>query len=161
MPLHSNYSPCHVTFANETRRWVVLMSMSIKFLSHTILDASTTVNKSTSDAFTGVEVLSLVQYGPHHLSVASALNCIGVVLFHTMEGCDNSSKDAIDALFEALSIRTSILGTEHKDVATTLNNIGRVYFDIGDYPKALLVVGSPVTKAGSQSSSCRCGRHCL
>ena len=92
--------------------------------------------KKALDAFTGVEVLSLVQYGPHHLSVASALNCIGVVLFHTMEGGDNSSKDAIDALFEALSIRTSILGTEHKDVATTLNNIGRVYFDIGDYPKA-------------------------
>ena len=30
----------------------------------------------------------------------------------------------------------SNLGGEHKEVATVLNNIGRVYFDIAKYPEA-------------------------
>ena len=68
----------------------------------------------------------------HHLSMASALNCIGVILFHN----GGSSKNILDNLFEALSIRERILGTEHRDVGTTLNNIGRVLYDTADYPKA-------------------------
>ena len=48
--------------------------------------------------FTRVEVLSLVKHGSHHLTVASALNCIGVVLFHSTSNgtTPNNNKNILD-----------------------------------------------------------------
>eukprot|EP00957_Ditylum_brightwellii_P165637 12609165-Ditylum_brightwellii.AAC.1 len=36
----------------------------------------------------------------------------------------------------SLLIRRSVLGNEHRDVATTLNNIGRIHFAYGEYDEA-------------------------
>jgi tetratricopeptide (TPR) repeat protein len=43
----------------------------------------------------------------------------------------------MESNLEALAIRQAILGDEHRDVATTLNNIGRVHYMKGEYDKAL------------------------
>ena len=86
------------------------------------------------ETFALVKSRLLLDRRHHHLSMASALNCIGVILFQNR----GSSKNILDSLFEALSIRERILGTEHRDVATTLNNIGHVLYDTSDYPKAIV-----------------------
>jgi tetratricopeptide (TPR) repeat protein len=84
--------------------------------------------------FALVKFRLLLNQRHHLLSMASALNCIGVILFQN----GGSSKHILDNLFEALSIRERILGTEHRDVATTLNNIGRALYNTADYPKAIV-----------------------
>ncbi|KAL7467134.1 hypothetical protein ACHAXS_007396 [Conticribra weissflogii] len=72
------------------------------------------------------------------LSVASALNCVGVVLFH-MKDCNY--EHCIDIFLRSLNIRRILLerGSEGDDihVATTLNNLGRAHFASGAYSKAL------------------------
>ena len=82
------------------------------------------------------EALSLAEhhYGQSHLSTASALHCIGTVMFHLRGG---DYQEMLRVLKQALSTRTVILGNRHKDVATTLNNIGRIYFDCGEIEQAL------------------------
>ena len=43
------------------------------------------------------------------------------------------SKDAEPILLMGLKIRTKTLGENHEDVAKTLNNLGILYFNIGNY----------------------------
>ena len=38
---------------------------------------------------------------------------------------------------QALTLRKKLLGENHPDYATSLGNLARVYFDMGNYPKAL------------------------
>jgi len=73
-------------------------------------------------------------YGHHHLSTASALHCIGTVMFHLR---NKENQEMLQVLKRALTTRKLILGSRHKDVATTLNNIGRIYFDCGEIENAL------------------------
>lgn len=74
------------------------------------------------------------QYGQHHLSTASALHCLGTVMFHLR---DRENQEIMHTLQRALITRKLLLGSRHSDVATTLNNLGRVYFDCREIEKAL------------------------
>ena len=65
---------------------------------------------------------------------ASCLNCIAVLLFHKDI---SDSKKILNLLEHALSIFQKFKGTESKEVATVLNNIGRVYYVEGKYEEAL------------------------
>lgn len=68
------------------------------------------------DAFARLEELARNERGAaRDLQRASALNCIGVVMFHG----GGSSEVMLEHLFGALSARKRILGADHKDVATT------------------------------------------
>lgn len=85
--------------------------------------------------------------------VASALNCLGVLHYHanssenedeTSNGeaskidIDTSSTDKAMELFQqALSMRIKCLGPDHVDVATTLNNIGRIFVQGDQFDRAL------------------------
>mmetsp|Transcript_883 Transcript_883/g.1433 ORF Transcript_883/g.1433 Transcript_883/m.1433 type:complete len:759 (-) Transcript_883:52-2328(-) len=73
-------------------------------------------------------------YGQHHMSTASALHCIGTVMFHLR---DRENQEMLQVLQRALFTRKLLLGSGHKDVATTLNNLGRIYFDCSEIEKAL------------------------
>ena len=68
------------------------------------------------------------------LEVAASLNCLGVLYFHQPK---NKSGNSMDVFVEALAIRRAILGSDHKDVATALNNIGRVHYMKGEFVMAL------------------------
>ncbi|KAL7466950.1 hypothetical protein ACHAXS_007216 [Conticribra weissflogii] len=73
------------------------------------------------------------------LSIAIALNCIGVVLFHMKKSKNGYVRDIF---LQSLNIRRAILDSsrekvENVNVATTLNNLGRSHFDSGDYSQAL------------------------
>ncbi|KAL9189798.1 hypothetical protein ACHAXT_009473 [Thalassiosira profunda] len=91
------------------------------------------------EAFAKVEVLAVARHGRRHPAVASALNCVGVALFHGANGTKSQAKEtlALNSLLESLSLRKELLGPDHNDVATTLNNVGRVHFDSGEYKQAL------------------------
>lgn len=81
--------------------------------------------------------------------VASALNCLGVLHYHaispendddseardTME--DSSTDKAMELFQEALALRRQCLGNDHVDVATTLNNIGRIHVQCDQFDQAL------------------------
>jgi tetratricopeptide (TPR) repeat protein len=76
---------------------------------------------------------------PRHLSnkieMAATLNCLGVLYFHLPK---SDTSRAMDCYTKSLAIRQEIIGTvEHCDVATTLNNIGRVHYIKGEYDLAL------------------------
>ena len=80
---------------------------------------------------------------PHDmLEIASILNCLGVLHFHMsndeMNGKSNSDR-AMYLYREALSIRRAVLGPNHSstEVATILNNIGRIHYMRGDNELAL------------------------
>lgn len=82
--------------------------------------------------------------------VASALNCLGVLHYHANSSenenggetskidSDPSSTDKAMELFQqALSMRIQCLGPDHVDVATTLNNIGRIFVQGDQFDQAL------------------------
>jgi tetratricopeptide (TPR) repeat protein len=72
------------------------------------------------------------------LVVSSLLNCLGVLHFH-IPNCDADT--AMAFYEESLTIRRAILGenSETKEIATTLNNIGRVYYMKGEHGVALSI----------------------
>lgn len=69
-----------------------------------------------------------------NLEVASSLNCLGVLYFHQPK---NKSGNSMNVLVESLAIRRAVLGSDHEDVATTLNNLGRVHYMKGEFAIAL------------------------
>jgi tetratricopeptide (TPR) repeat protein len=84
--------------------------------------------------------------------VASTLNCLGVLHYHAnssenddsesndskIRAISNSSTDKAMELFQqALALRKDCLGPDHVDVATTLNNIGRIHVQSDEFDKAL------------------------
>eukprot|EP00956_Cyclotella_meneghiniana_P027923 scaffold63984_cov61-Cyclotella_meneghiniana.AAC.2 len=85
------------------------------------------------------------------IHVASALNCLGVLHYHanssdndddseepTKDRLEGSSTDkAMELLQQALSLRKQCLGPNHVDVATTLNNIGRIHVQRDRFNEAL------------------------
>jgi len=74
------------------------------------------------------------------LEISSTLNCLGVVHFHFAENNDTSNK-AMEYYKESLTVRRSVSGydCETIEVATTLNNIGRVYYLRGDHNESFEV----------------------
>ena len=88
-----------------------------------------------------------------NLEVAASLNCLGVLYFHQPK---NKSGSAMDVFVDSLAIRRASLGGDHKDVATTLNNIGRVHYMRGEfvialatYHEALLLLGDDHLDVGA------------
>ena len=84
---------------------------------------------------------SILLYGDQDLSVASALNSIGVVLLkkYSQDNKDLCEK-SLESLEKSLSIRLRVLGksaSSDECVATTYNNIGRAKFLKGDIECAL------------------------
>ncbi|KAL3802750.1 hypothetical protein ACHAWO_010098 [Cyclotella atomus] len=82
--------------------------------------------------------------------VAAALNCLGVLHYHAnssdsddekedLSAMDDSSTEKAMELFqEALALRKQCLGPDHVDVATTLNNIGRIHVQGDQFDQALV-----------------------
>ena len=73
-------------------------------------------------------------FGEESLEVAACLNCIGVLHYIMPSGRDAI---ALDSLLTSLHLRLTLLHRDHIDVGTTLNNIGRVYFQQGKYEDAM------------------------
>ncbi|KAL3805648.1 hypothetical protein HJC23_005892 [Cyclotella cryptica] len=88
--------------------------------------------------------------------VASALNCLGVLHYHANSSesdddsdngkdskknlgsdSDSSTDKAMELFQQALAMRIKCLGPDHVDVATTLNNIGRIYVQNDQFDRAL------------------------
>ncbi len=90
--------------------------------------------QSALEALQKALVMSERENGHHHLSTASALHCIGTVMFHLR---DRENQEMMHVLQRALITRKLLLGSHHQDVATTLNNLGRIYFDRSEIKEAL------------------------
>jgi tetratricopeptide (TPR) repeat protein len=81
--------------------------------------------------------------------VASALNCLGVLHYHANSSDnddgnlnrqvlkDSSTDKAMELFQKALALRQQCLGPDHVDVATTLNNIGRIHVQLDQFDQAL------------------------
>ena len=91
------------------------------------------------------EALNIAQQ-PHNNNLtasASALNCLGVLLFHMSSNSDENATKALDMLTASLNIRKSISSINksnketRREIATTMNNVGRVHYMMGDHMAAL------------------------
>ena len=82
------------------------------------------------------EALQESQKSVNKLDVANSLNALGVLFFHLPEP---DAAQSMDCYNQALTIRKALLGPTHVDVATCLNNIGRVHYIEQRYDDALLV----------------------
>lgn len=94
-------------------------------------------------------------YGRTHLTIAAALNSLSVICYHMLSlssplnsNTDNTESSAetsyLNLLQKAkdyskrsLSIRIKLLDQNHKDIATSYNNSGRLYVMQGEFQKAL------------------------
>ena len=72
-------------------------------------------------------------YGEYHVSVARALDKLGMATTRTRENLDL----ALEALEDALTIRCKLLGMDHVDSIDTLNNIAGVRLHRHEYVKAV------------------------
>jgi tetratricopeptide (TPR) repeat protein len=71
------------------------------------------------------------------LEMSSLLNGLGVYVFHVADPCETN--EAMDLYHESLTLRRVVLGADAvtKEIATTLNNIGRVHYVRGEHDEAL------------------------
>jgi len=97
--------------------------------------------------------------GSSNLSASvSTLNCLGVIFFHMSGNSDENASKALDMFTKSLDIRKSLLNNSatancnsssnsndgnlntddaRREIATTMNNVGRVYYMLGDHTAAL------------------------
>lgn len=70
------------------------------------------------------------------LELAATLNCLGVLCFHLPQA---DTEQAMNLYQESLQLRYAVLGrdAQTKEIATTLNNIGRVHYMKGHHAAAL------------------------
>ena len=70
------------------------------------------------------------------LELAATLNCLGVLCFHLPQA---DTEQAMALYQESLTLRYAVLGkdAQTKEIATTLNNIGRVHYMKGAHASAL------------------------
>lgn len=70
------------------------------------------------------------------LELAATLNCLGVLCFHLPQA---DTEQAMALYQESLQLRYAVLGrdAQTKEIATTLNNIGRVHYMKGHHAAAL------------------------
>jgi tetratricopeptide (TPR) repeat protein len=80
------------------------------------------------------ECLQVCRCVSDKLEYAATLNCLGVLSFHLPKA---DTTNAMENYTNVLSIRRQMYGNDHKDVGTTLNNIGRVHYIKGEYDLAL------------------------
>ena len=89
------------------------------------------------DTFDSALFLSESVHGPSHLSVAAAHNCLGVTKYYLSSSEESGilefSEPAMEHLEQSLRIRELSTGRKTKEIATTLNNLGRVLFHRGNY----------------------------
>lgn len=87
-------------------------------------------------------------YGPRHIYVVWALNCLGVVHYHSTsvepKRDDENTKEngssfikAMECFKEALSILDSLSTSQDADRATIINNCGRIHVQNDEYDEAL------------------------
>lgn len=98
--------------------------------------------------------LSRAMYGDRHPHVAAALNCLGVLHYHNANSPSDNASDAMDEkstdqetgtttarameLFQqSLALRIEVLGPNDVDVATVLNNIGRIHVQLDEFDLAI------------------------
>lgn len=79
------------------------------------------------------EALQVYRHVPNKLELAATLNCLGVLYFHLPK---SDTSRAMDYYLKSLEIRRELIGNEHRDIATMLNNIGRVHYIKGEYDRA-------------------------
>ena len=77
---------------------------------------------------------------------ASALNCLGVLFFHMSGNSDKNASKALEMFTTSLNVRKSLLADSsssrsndesQRRIATTMNNVGRVYYMLGNHTAAL------------------------
>ena len=82
-------------------------------------------------------------FGPQHTHVASALNCLGVLHYHSIgkydneTGAESSFTDAMKCFKEALSILENLDGDNDAARATVMNNCGRIHVQNNEFDTAL------------------------
>lgn len=74
-------------------------------------------------------------YGGTHLSVATALNKVGLAACH-LSKLEPNLRKALEALNQSLAIRYKVLGPSHVDTIDTLNNMAGVYLHLGNLQEA-------------------------
>jgi len=81
--------------------------------------------------------------GERSVHVASTLNCLGVLRYHMSSAGEENC--ALDYFQSALSIRRRIAlvqgegdTSQNEHIATTLNNIGRIHFQRGEYDESMM-----------------------
>ena len=77
---------------------------------------------------------SLALHGDEDITVSITLNCLGVLHYHKSA---DESHQALEYFNAALTIHTKILGPNHEEVATILNNMGRVHVQRDEFDQAL------------------------
>lgn len=100
--------------------------------------------KLYSDAYDN----SIQNYGYQHPHVASALNCLGVLHYHSnsaepkddddTKNIDSSFAKAMECFKEALSILDDLGSEKDAERATVLNNCGRLHVQNDEYDTALV-----------------------
>ncbi|KAL9190315.1 hypothetical protein ACHAXT_007526 [Thalassiosira profunda] len=98
--------------------------------------------------------LSRAMYGDRHPHVAAALNCLGVLHYHDANSPSDDAADttgetssdtetggstarAMELFQQSLASRIEVLGPNHVEVATVLNNIGRIHVQHDEFDLAL------------------------
>ena len=81
------------------------------------------------------EALQVFKHVHNKIEVSVTLNCMGVVCFHLPKP---DIVRAMDYFSKALKLRRECFEEEDKDVATILNNIGRVHYIKREYDMALV-----------------------
>lgn len=77
-----------------------------------------------------------------HIAVGACLNCMAVVYFHHRP---ELADEAMELLKQSLAIYRETLGDVSKEVATVLNNIGRIHYLRSEYKDALAVYSESLT----------------
>ncbi len=100
--------------------------------------------KESKEAYTQIYHHVKEVFGPHHSQVASALNCLGVLHYHSNGKYDNeigaessSFTDAMKCFNGALSILEQLDGDNDAARATVLNNCGRIHVQNNKFDTAL------------------------
>ncbi|KAL3918258.1 MAG: hypothetical protein SGILL_004320 [Bacillariaceae sp.] len=70
------------------------------------------------------------------VALAACMNCLGVIHFHHEP---NKAETAMHLLKQSLALYQQVFSGPSKEVATVLNNIGRVHFLLSQYHQALAV----------------------
>jgi tetratricopeptide (TPR) repeat protein len=73
-------------------------------------------------------------HGSNDIIVGAALNSLGVLHYHL---CSDHSSKAMGLFRRSLAIRTAVHGRNHPEVATTLNNMGRIHVQRDEFEEAL------------------------
>jgi tetratricopeptide (TPR) repeat protein len=81
-----------------------------------------------------LEMRRAIYLDNNHPDVATSLYNIGM-FYHSLKLKDH--KEALEYLRQALEMRRKIYGEDHLDIATTLNNIGSVYYNLNKHQEAL------------------------